>query len=287
MRIAIVGCGYTGQFLARRLVERGNPVRATTTSETRLSQLAALGVEPTLLRTDRPETLAAGLKDAEAVVHLAPPDADPDPKEVAALFARHASPSLRVFVYGSTTGVFGDHGDAWVDEDTPPRDPHTRGARRLATENALRDAGLPLKVVRIAGIYGPGRTLRSAIHRDALVLVEGAPPTSRIHVEDLARILEAMLRPEAPPLAIACDEEPAPTIDVARYTCALIGKEAPAPITLEEAKRVLSSTAQEMRLGGHRCRSKVRAGLIGALSYPTYREGVKASLEMEGSLSER
>lgn len=284
MRVAIVGCGYTGQVLARRLIERGNPVRATTTSETRLSQLAALGAEPTLLRTDRPETLAAGLEGAEAVVHLAPPDADPDPRRLAETFARAVSPSLRVFVYGSTTGVFGDHGEAWVDEDTPPNAPHARGLRRLATEEALRQVGLPLKVVRIAGIYGPGRTMRSAIEREALILVEGAPSTSRIHVEDLARLLEAMLNPEAPALAIACDEEPAPTIDVARYTCELLGLEPPAPVTLEEARRVLSSTAQEMRLGGHRCRSKVRARLVGDLRYPTYREGVKASLEMEGTL---
>lgn len=284
MKVAILGCGYTGRVLARRLVERGNPVRATTTSETHLSQLAALGVEPFLLHTERPGSLAAGLKGAEAIVHLAPPDAEPNATELAARFAEAAGPSLKVFVYGSTTGVYGDHGDAWVDEDTPPNEPHARGARRLATEIALREAGLPLKVVRIAGIYGPGRTLRSAIHREALVLVEGAPSTSRIHVEDLARLLEAMLRPEAPALALACDDEPAPTIDVARYTCELLGREAPTPVTLEEAKRVMSATAQEMRLGGHRCRSKVRAALIGALEYPTYREGVKASLEMEGAL---
>lgn len=286
MKVAILGCGYTGRVLARRLVERGNPVRATTTSETHLSQLAALGVEPFLLRTDNPASLERGLSDAEAIFHLAPPDSDPDPAELARSFAKAVSPSLKVFVYGSTTGVYGDHGDAWVDEDTAPNAPHARGQRRLDTEEALRAAGLPLKVVRIAGIYGPGRTLRSAIQREALILVEGAPSTSRVHVEDLARLLEAMLKPEAPALAIACDEEPAPTIDVARYTCALLGRPAPSPVTLEEAKRVLSATAREMRLGGHRCRSKVRLGLVGALEYPTYREGVKASLAMEGSLRE-
>ena len=93
-----------------------------------------------------------------------------------------------------------------------------------------------------------------------------------------------MSEPGAPPLAIGCDEEPAETIEVARYTCALLKKKLPDPVSIEDAKRVLSPAALEMRLGGRRCRSLVREKLIGALEYPTYREGVRASLVAEGSL---
>ncbi|MFO0727443.1 MAG: NAD(P)H-binding protein [Myxococcota bacterium] len=288
MNVAILGCGYAGRILARRLVERGNPVRATTTTETRLSSLAALGAEPLLVRTDRPESLGRLMKDVDAVVYLAPPGQNQDPSALAQSLAAACPSGLQSFVYGSTTGVFGKQtdSDAWVDESTPPRDPHEQGELRLGVERALAATGLPLKIVRIAGIYGPGRTLRDALRKDQLILFQGGPPTSRIHVEDLARILEAMIPKAAPPLVVACDEEPAETLTVARYTAELLHIQAPEPISLEDAKRIMSPRALEMRLGGHRCRSLVRQKLIGELEFPTYREGVRASLIAEGSLPE-
>jgi nucleoside-diphosphate-sugar epimerase len=175
----------------------------------------------------------------------------------------------------------------WVDELTKPVHLTPRGQARLDYESGLRDQGLPVRVLRIAGIYGPGRTLREQIERDALILFEGQPPTSRIHVEDLVRLIEAMMEPKAPELAVACDELPATTTEIARYTCSLLGRMPPEPVQVEDARRVLSPQALEMRLGGHRCRSLVRERLIGKLTYPTYLEGIPASLEAEGALIRR
>lgn len=284
--IVVFGCGYVGRVLARSLISRGNPVRATTTTEANLRSLTALGADPVLLKQGDPDTYAGALKDAEAVIHLAPPGAD-DIAEQTKRLAAACGDKLRVYLYGSTTGTFGAHGSDWVDESTPSRDVGTRGQRRLDFERGLKEAGLPLRTIRIAGIYGPGRTMRASLERDALILFEGGPATSRIHVEDLVRLIEAMLEDDAPPLAVACDEAPTPTLEVARYVCSLLGREPPAPISIEDAKRVLSPTAIEMRLGGRRCRSLVRERLIGALKYPTYREGMRASLEDEGVVVER
>lgn len=297
-KVVILGCGYVGRLLARRLVARGDPVRATTTTEAKLDQLGALGVEPALVRADQPESFRDAMADAEVVVHLAPPGV-----ESATSLARRVrdatGPALRVYLYGSSTAAFGRSAaraegprsapadpEAWVDETTPPGELNPRGLARLEHERALADVDLPLRVLRIAGIYGPGRTLRDQIERDALVLFHGPPPTSRIHVEDLVRLLEAMIAPGAdvPPLVVACDEAPATTLEVARYTCMLLGRTPPEPVALEDARRVMSPLALEMRLGGHRCRSLHRERLIGALSYPTYREGVRQSLEAEGAL---
>lgn len=282
----IFGCGYVGRVLARRLVERGDPLRATTTTEAKLTELAALGAEPVLLDAQRPETYAGALHDAEAIVHLAPPPKEESTNDQVARIAGACSASLRTYVYGSTTGAFGNQGDhdTWIDESTPPRNLGERGQARLDYEHALERAGLPVRVVRIPGIYGPGRTLRHALERQSIVLFEGGPPTSRVHVEDLAHLLEAMLRPGAPPLVVGCDDKPAPTLEVARYTCELIGVELPAPVPLEDAKRVLSPAALEMRMHGRRCRSLVREKLIGPLAFPTYVEGVRASLIAEGAL---
>jgi nucleoside-diphosphate-sugar epimerase len=286
MRVALIGCGYAGRVLLRCLISRGDPVRATTTTEGRLSQLAALGAEPRVVRSDKPETLGRTLEGAEAIVYLAPPAADQSPEALAQALAGACPSSLKVLLYGSTTGVYGPDADAdaWVDERTQPDPAHERGAQRLAIERALYATGLPLRVLRIAGIYGPGRTLADSMRRQELLLFDGGPPTSRVHVEDLARLMVAMLGPSAPPLALACDEAPVPTLEVARYTAELLGLEVPAPIPIEDAKRLMSKRAMEMRLGGHRCRSLVRERLIGALEYPSYREGVPASLRAEGLL---
>ena len=285
-KIAVIGCGYAGRVLARRLIDRGNPVLATTTTEARLSSLAALGAEPVMVRADRPELIERAMSGADAVVYLAPPMKGQSPEALAKMLAQAAPSSLKSFVYGSSTGVYGQFEDpeTVVDELTPPRDPHERGRDRLAVEQALAAAGLPLSVVRIAGIYGPGRTLKDSMRKESLVLFEGGPKTSRIHVEDLARILEAMIEPSAPPLVLACDDLPATTLDVARYTAELLGLTAPDPVPLEDAKRIMSPAAHEMRLGGHCCRSIVRPKLIGDLTYPTYREGVRASLVDEGAV---
>ncbi len=284
-RVVILGCGYVGQVLARRLIDRGNPVRATTTTEAKLTKLVALGAEPVLLRPDQPDSFREAMLLADAVVHLAPPSTKRSCEEEVALIRAACGPSLKAYVYGSSTGAFGRYSaEDWLDESVPPREPGERGRRRLAYERALREAGLPLRVVRIAGIYGPGRTLREPLTKGSLILFEGGPATSRIHVEDLVRLLMAMLDEGVPPLAIGCDDEPAPTLDVARYTCELLKAPLPEVISLDDAARIMSPQALEMRLGGRRCRSLVRESLMGPLRYPTYREGVVASLEAEGVL---
>lgn len=261
-------------------------MRATTTTPSKLAPLAALGADAMLLRLDASDDdLEQAFRDADAIVHLAPPVASEQPAMIAARIEA-AAPRVRAFVYGSTTAVFGAHDDpdAWVDESTPSRDPPARGVARLSWERALAGVDLPLRVVRIAGIYGPERTLREGLERRSLVLFHGGPVTSRIHVDDLVRLIEAMMGEGAPPLAVACDEAPAPTLDVARYTAELLGVPLPDVVTLEEAKAKLSPVGLEMRLGGHRCRSVVRESLIGKLAHPTFREGVRASLAAEGAL---
>lgn len=278
-RIAVLGAGYVGQALTTRLVEAGHRVLATTTTPAKVPELSSHGADAVCFDFGTPGDVTF---DVDAIVHLAPPARDGSAAAEAKVIADRCTDRVRAFVYGSTTGAFGDHGDAWIDEATPSGALGARGQRRLDTEHALADAGLPLRVVRIAGIYGPHRTLLRALERDSFVLFEGGPHTSRTHVDDLVSLLVGMLAPDAPSLAIACDEEPAPTLDVARYTCALLDRPMPDFVSLDEAKEQLSPAALEMRMGGRRCRSTVRAAVMGALAHPTYREGVRASLRAEG-----
>lgn len=281
-RVAILGAGYVGLRLGRRLVARGIDVRGSTTTPARLEALRAAGLSPVLAGPDEPSGFERLLSDVDGVVHLAPPDAAGPAAEAVRLVAGFEDRTPRV-VYGSTTGAFGQQSPgAWVDERSAAGLLGPRGAGRAATEDALRHAGLDLVVVRIAGIYGPGRTLARRLAAGGFVLFEGGPFTSRIHVDDLVSLLEAGLFAAQPPrLVLACDEHPAPTLEVARFVAEEKSLPMPPVRSLEEAKRVLSPAAAEMRLSGRRCRSLYREGLMGPLRYPSYREGLVASWREE------
>ena len=277
-KTVVLGCGYTGLRLARALREQGQPVTATTTRSERLEALAGVGVDPVVLDFGRPETVRIALAGVRRLIHLAPPT--PGRVEAEVELIRQSAPDLAVLGYGSTTGAFGEQAsEQWVDETSKAGPLGARGQLRADYERALMQAGLPTKVVRIAGIYGPGRTLREGLRDRSLVLFEGGPPTSRVHVDDLVRLLLAMNEPSAPALVVGCDERPATTLEVARYTAGLIGLDLPTPRSLEEVRQTMSPAALEMRLGGRRCRSLVRPELIGPLLYPSYVEGVPASLD--------
>lgn len=282
-KVAILGCGYTGRALIPPLGAAGHEVVATTTQSAHAPQIEALGAEVRVARLEDPAALRAALAGATRVIHLAPPDREAAPAAQVEALARVLPGGLQAYVYGSTTGAFGRPAgpEAWIDETTPPRNVTGWGKARLEYEHALAAHGVPLRVVRIAGIYGPGRTLKDSL-QSGMLLFEGGPPTSRIHVRDLARLLAAAVEDHAPPLILACDERPAPTLEVARYTAELCGIALPDVLSLEEARARLSGPALEMRLGGRRCRSVVREALIGALEFPSYVEGVKASLQEEG-----
>ena len=281
-----MGCGYTGRVLAAQLATAGWRVRGTTTREEGRAAIEAVGAEAFVSRFDRPDTLRPVLAAVDVVFHLAPPPKDgplePEWDGLAASLDSQAT----TFVYGSTTGAFGQHeGSPWIDEDTPTVHLGARGQRRYDYEQGLSARLDDLRIVRIAGIYGPGRTIWAALQRPGFMLFEGGPPTSRTHVDDLARLLAAMAADGAPRMAIACDESPAPTLEVARYACQLMGVPEPVVVSQQDARERLSPAALEMRMGGRRCRSKVRPALVGPLRYPTYESGVRASLIAEGLLS--
>ncbi|MDE1923652.1 MAG: SDR family oxidoreductase [Gammaproteobacteria bacterium] len=188
--VSIVGCGYAGLRLARLHVGRGDAVRGFATRPQSLRDLEAAGATAGALDLDR----AVPPLDAEGriVYYLAPPapDGDRDPRLTRLLGALAGAP--RRVVYMSTTGVYGDHDGGWVDESTPPQPRTPRARRRLAAETTLRDwcggRGLSWCILRVAGIYGPGRLPMERLRRgEPAIMPQEARPTNRIHVADLAR----------------------------------------------------------------------------------------------------
>ncbi|MDP8983886.1 MAG: NAD-dependent epimerase/dehydratase family protein [Pseudomonadota bacterium] len=186
--VSIVGCGYTGLRLARCLRTRGHPVRGYAARTASLPLIAAADAEAALLNLDMP-TMPLDF-EGRVVYYLVPPAplGDRDHRLERLLEGTLGKP--RRFIYMSTTGVYGDHGGVAVDEQTPPAPVSERAVRRLAAENTLRrwaDAqAVSWCVLRVPGIYGPGRLpLERLRRRDPAIDPSQAPPSNRIHVDDL------------------------------------------------------------------------------------------------------
>jgi nucleoside-diphosphate-sugar epimerase len=198
----MVGCGDIGTRVASQLVARTRVI-ALTSSATRLPDLRSQGMLPLLGNLDRTATLSRLAGVAHRVVYLAPPPSEGwgDPRVVALLRALRKRSAPVQFVYGSTSGVYGDCGGAWVDETRAVNASTPRALRRVDAESQVRffgrSAGVRVQILRIPGIYAPDReggTPRERLHKGTPVLrAEDDVYTNHIHSDDLARACSAAL----------------------------------------------------------------------------------------------
>jgi len=275
------GLGYCAAVLARRLKAKGWRITGSARTSEAAAALRQDGFETVLVDGKAP--FDAGLIDGVThVLASAPPDEDGDPvlRVAAPALIAHAG-AIDWLGYLSTTGVYGDRGGGWVDEDSPLKPSTTRGARRLAAERewlALwHEHGLPVHLFRLAGIYGPGRNqLCSFLDGGARRIAKPGQVFSRIHVDDIAGVLEASIARLHPGRAYnVCDDEPAPPQEVIAYAARLMGREPPPEIAFEEAD--LSPMAKSFYAESKRVSNARIKGELGyTLRYPTYREGLKA-----------
>jgi nucleoside-diphosphate-sugar epimerase len=196
-----------------------------------------------------------------------------------------AAAKPKSIVYLSTVGVYGDHGGAWVDEESECRPVSKRSRERIAAEHAWRqfaaETGVPLAVIRLAGIYGPGRGPFEKIKRGtAQRIVKPGQVFNRIHVDDVAQIVEAAFAQRADGIFNGVDDAPAPPEDVIAYAATLLGLPQPPEVPVETAE--LSPMARSFYGESKRVRNdSVKDELGVRLAYPTYREGLRAVLDAE------
>ena len=276
-----LGHGYSARALARRLLPDGWTIIGTTRSVDKVAAIAASGVEPLVWPgTD----LRPALQRATAVLVSAGPGPDGDPVlGQARLAITEAAEHLSWVGYLSTTGVYGDHGGAWVDETTPLTPSTERGRARVAAEADWQSIpGLPLHIFRLAGIYGPGsgpfEKVRSGSARR---IIKPGQVFSRIHVEDIAQILAASLAHPAPgAIYNLCDDDPAPPQDVIAYAAVLLGLPLPPEVDFEEA--VMSPMARSFYAESKKVsNARIKAELGVQLMFPDYRSGLKAMLDQD------
>jgi len=244
--------------------------------------LSATGIEAV-----DPDDLAALLVaagSADAILIAAPPG-DGGCPGWAALQGATLHRTRPWIGYLSTTGVYGDHGGRWVFETTPVAPLSPEAHRRVVAEAAwmsLRDA-CPVNLFRLPGIYGVGRSpLDRARTGEARSLIKPGHVFSRIHVDDIAAGLEASIaRPDRSDIYNLCDDEPAAPADVNAYAAELLGL-APPPETPYDPE-ALSPMARRFWAESKRVsNARAKAALGWRPLYPTYREGLRAVLSVEG-----
>lgn len=237
----IAGCGYVGTRLARRL---GGPVLALVRTPASAEALRRAGIPAQAVDLGGGALPLPGHLDA--VIYLAPPGGDGDRDDrLRAFLAALGGARPRMFLYASTTGVYGDAGGAEVDEATPPAPGDDRGRQRLDAEHQAQawcaDRGIRCVVFRVAAIYGPGRLpLERLRHGEPVLRPEDTGPGHRIHVDDLAAACAAAVTGAAEGIFNLADGFPWSVAEFTERVAALAGLPAPRRIGWAEAERALS-----------------------------------------------
>ena len=234
MRLFIFGAGYSGKAIARRLAPDALQVAGTTRSAEGLKALEAAGISPlTFDGSSLTEEIEAELLRTTYLVVSVPPDRGGDP--VIPLVAgglKRLAPELAWIGYLSTVGVYGDHDGRRVDEDTPCRPVSRRSTARRQAETAWTELGsrfgIPTALLRLSGIYGPGRNaLRKLASGKARRLVKPGQVFNRIHVADIGGAAAFLARAGRGGIWNITDDMPAPPQDLIACAAELMGVEPP------------------------------------------------------------
>lgn len=271
--LAMFGGGYDRIVGTVRSAERASLLEAHLAG--RLKALSFDG------RFASPE-LTRAIGEADRVLVSVPPTEQGDPVlgscgEVLARARR-----LRSIVYLSTVGVYGDRAGDWVDEKTPENPGSGRSLARLAAERAWQELGarhgVAVAILRLAGIYGPGRNaVVQLANGGARRVVKPGQVFNRVHVADIAQAIEAAFARAASGVFNVADDEPSPAGDPLGFAAQLIGVTPPPEVAYEEAARSMSDMAKSFWQECRRVNNdKLKRELGVSLLYPTYRDGLRA-----------
>jgi nucleoside-diphosphate-sugar epimerase len=291
MHATILGCGYVGLELGRRLDAAGHDVVGVRRSEAGLDAVRDAGLDAMRADVTDPESLT-GLPSTDWVVFAVSAgrggaDAAREVyrdglRNAVDAYAERDDPPGRL-VYTSSTGVYGDHDGAWVDEETPPAPDSERGevlldAERVALERGV-DAGIDGTVARFGGLYGPDRYrlerylegpvtegYLNSVHRD-----DAAGAVAYLLAEDLAR----------DEVVLVVDDEPVSKWEFADWLASQCGVAHPPKQTVEERLSAddLSEGAKNRIRADKRCSNDRLRALGYEFAYPTVREGYRQAID--------
>lgn len=191
--VFIIGHGDTGRRVAGRWIERGVKVRALVRRPVHVDEHTPPPIELHRGDLDDPATLPIEAIAGTRLYYFAPPPRQGDTDtRLRGLTDTLAAPPGRIVLI-STTGVYGDCGGEWIDETRAPNPGSDRARRRVDAERAFtayaETHNVPLVILRVAGIYGPGRLPEKRLREQIpLPAAKDCGYTNRIHIEDLVEI---------------------------------------------------------------------------------------------------
>lgn len=243
MNIFIFGAGYSAKRIGALAAKQGAKVVGTTRSAEKADALRGFGIEP-LIFSETSDT--NGICEALAgtthlIVSIAPGESgDPVLRAFATPIAQWA-PKLEWIGYLSTVGVYGDYLGGWVNEESQCLPVSRRSVERVEAEElwtrTAKDAGIPLTILRLSGIYGPGRNaFVNLTNGTAKRLVKKDQVFNRIHVDDIAGAAWRLAKSNTGGIFNVTDDEPAPPQDVVAYAASLMSVDPPPEIPFETAQ---------------------------------------------------
>jgi nucleoside-diphosphate-sugar epimerase len=282
------GFGYSAQHYVAEFGGRFTRIIGTTRSAERAATLAGhdfggRSVEMLVFGGEQPSrALVAATGEADAVLVSAAPDQQGDPVLAALHDTLVGAPGLRNVVLLSTIGVYGDHGGAWVDETTAPAPTHEYARERVAAEQAWQALGrqrqIPVAILRLAGIYGPGQNALVNVQLGrARNVAKPGQVFNRIHVADIAQAIDATFAHGADGVFNVTDDAPTPPGDPIVFAAGLLGMAPPPEIPFAEAAATMTPIAASFYAENRRVRNEQLKTTLGVtLRYPSYREGLAA-----------
>jgi len=283
--VTIIGCGDIGRRVGQQLIQQGQQVLALSRSQENAEKLQAAGFATLLGDLDYQEDTPDIPLHGSQVFYLAAPQGGGKSDYRMLNFCRKLSAENkpRKLVYISTSGVYGDCGGAVVTEETPINPMTARAQRRASAESQLREQaarlGFALVILRVTGIYGPGRLPVARVMQGHPVLKpEEASFTNRIHSLDLVQVcLAAMARGEDGDIYNVCDGQESTMTEYFTAVADLYNLPRPKQIGMAEAEKemnplMLSYLKESRRMSNRKLLEKLGV----ELRYPTLAAGLKA-----------
>ncbi len=279
--ITIVGCGYIGKLLARQLIDKNKSVTGIVSSESSLAECKTKNIPCETIDLDQPgNTIDV---TGHQLIYLVPPPrggkVDTRLENFLKSIESHR-PERMVLI--STTGVYGDCNGEWVDENTPLNPVADRAYRRADAEQKAQQFceqhNLPLVILRVPGIYGPGKIPVARIQKgEPIVSKQDSPFTNRIHAYDLVNICEqALLDKNITGIYNVSDGHPSTMYDYFIGIAETLNLPKPPAISLQEAqqqlsKGMLSYMAESRRIDNKKLLTDFKI----KLQYPDLAAGLK------------